>query len=341
MLLGHEKEYLLHLPTPLEYLPSVSADLGIELYIKRDDLTPLAMGGNKLRKLEYLLKDALNKDATLLLTVGGIQTNHGRLTCAAARKYGLKGAIAAVGDYPDEISANLLLDGMMGSDVWIRKPEEGRSEDELLDETVKKVTAQYEADGEKVYFIPMGGSNELGALGYYECALEIASQIRGTDLEGCRLVSTVGSMGTYMGLFCAIHNEDLPMHLTGISILLYDDIKQYASDYYQRVSNYLGLEMAACANDFDLVTDYDRGAYNNPCREVREAMYYMAEKEAIILDPCYTGKAFAGLLEMVKEGRIKQGEKVVFLHTGGTPGIYTPHHRIEIEKERGSFIHRI
>ena len=155
MLLGHEKEYLLHLPTPLEYLPSVSADLGIELYIKRDDLTPLAMGGNKLRKLEYLLKDALNKDSTLLLTVGGIQTNHGRLTCAAARKYGLKGAIAAVGDYPDEISANLLLDGMMGSDVWIRKPEEGRSEDELLDETVKKVTAQYEADGEKVWEDPM------------------------------------------------------------------------------------------------------------------------------------------------------------------------------------------
>ena len=125
MLLGHEKENFLHLPTPIEYLPTISADLGIELYIKRDDLTPLAMGGNKLRKLEYLVKDAEEKGATLLLTVGGVQTNHGRLTCAVANKYGLKGSIVCVGQYPGELSANLLLDGITGSDVWIkdRMPE--------------------------------------------------------------------------------------------------------------------------------------------------------------------------------------------------------------------------
>ena len=339
MLLGHEKENFLHLPTPIEYLPTISADLGIELYIKRDDLTPLAMGGNKLRKLEYLVKDAEEKGATLLLTVGGVQTNHGRLTCAVANKYGLKGSIVCVGQYPGELSANLLLDGIMGSDVWIKDQDAGKSESEVYDEIIPKITEQYTAKGEKVYFIPIGGSNELGCLGYYECAMEIASQVQGTPLEGARLIDAVGSMGTYMGLFSAIHNENLPMHLTGISILLYDDIKQYATDYYQRVSNYLGLEKAACANDFDLVTDYDRGAYNNPCREVREAMYYMAEKEAIILDPCYTGKAFAGLLEMVKEGTIKKGESVIFLHTGGAPGINTPHHRVEFEKEREKFIH--
>ena len=117
MLLGHEKISFLHLPTPLERLDNISDDLGINLYIKRDDLTPLAAGGNKLRKLEYLLKDAQDKGATLLLTVGGAQTNHGRLTLAVARKYGLKGAIVAVDEYPGELSANLLLDGMMGCDV--------------------------------------------------------------------------------------------------------------------------------------------------------------------------------------------------------------------------------
>lgn len=341
MLLGYQKEDILHLPTPLEYLPSVSKDLGIKLYIKRDDLTPLAMGGNKLRKLEYLLKDAKDKGATMLLTVGGVQTNHGRLTCAAARKSGLKGAIVSVGEYPGELSANLLLDGMMGSDVWIKRPDGAHTEEQLMETAVSEVTKHYEAQGEKVYFIPMGGSNEIGSLGYYECAMEIAEQIKGSPLEGCRLISTVGSMGTYMGLFAGIANEKLPMHLTGISILLYDDIKKYAMEYYERVQACFNLDFKATEEDFDLITDYDRGAYNNPCKEVRDAMYYMAEKEAVILDPCYTGKAFAGLLEMVKCGRINQGEQVIFLHTGGAPGINTPHHRTEIERERQSFVHEI
>lgn len=336
---NYAKEKLLHLPTPIEYLSNISSDLGIELYIKRDDLTPLAMGGNKLRKLEYLIKDAQNQGATLLLTVGGVQTNHGRLTCAAANKCGMKGAIVSVGEYPGELSANLLLDGMMGSDVWIKTPDGVHSADELTDITVKEVTAHYEAQGEKVYFIPMGGSNEIGALGYYECALEIAEQVANTPLEGARIIDTVGSMGTYMGLFAAIANEKLPLRLTGISIMPQDDIYATAENYYSRVKNAFGLPYDACRSDFDLTTDYDMGAYNNPSKEVRDAVYYMAEKEAIILDPCYTGKAFAGVLQMVKSGIIAQGEKVIFLHTGGSPGITTPHHRVEIEKERDKFIH--
>ncbi len=190
MLLGHEKINFLYLPTPLERLNNLSQDLGINLYIKRDDLTPLAMGGNKLRKLEYLLADAKKQGATMLLTVGGAQTNHGRLTCAVARKYGIKAAIVCIDDYPGELSANLLLDGMMGCDVWLRKPDPtGRkSEAQLFDETVAAITARYTAQGEKVYYIPIGGSNELGILGYYECAQELAKQadkmalINGPDL---------------------------------------------------------------------------------------------------------------------------------------------------------------
>ncbi|MCI8608694.1 MAG: pyridoxal-phosphate dependent enzyme [Firmicutes bacterium] len=340
MLLGHEKVSILNLPTELEYLPNISRDLGIELYIKRDDLTPLAMGGNKLRKLEYLLKDAQDQGATMLLTVGGAQTNHGRLTCAVARKYGLKGAIVCVDPYPGELSANLLLDGMMGCDVYLRKPEEGRSEGELMDETVAKVKAAAEADGEKVYYIPIGGSNELGILGYYECAVELASQVKGTPLENARIISPIGSMGTYMGLAVGIQNEGLPFHLTGIGISPKPQgLTAYALEYYQRVKDFYGLSVNMTEKDFHVTSDYDRGGYNNPCKEVRQAMYYMAEKEALILDPCYTGKAFAGLLEMVKAGRIAPGEKVIFLHTGGSPGISTPFHRIEIEKEREKYIH--
>ena len=353
MLLGHEKVPFLYLPTPLEHLGNMSKDLGINLYIKRDDLTPLAMGGNKLRKLEYLLADANKKGATMLLTVGGAQTDHGRLTLAVARKYGLKAAIVCIDEYPGELSANLLLDGMMGCDVWLRKedPTGQKSESQLFDETVAEVTARYEACGEKVYYIPIGGSNELGILGYYECAMELAKQagemglINGTNPKNFpRIVSTVGSMGTYMGLFTGILMEDLPLRLTGIGISpKAPGLNAYAKKYFDRVCSFFHLDGEKTGrvteSSFDLTDKYDRGAYNNPCKEVREAMYRMAEREALILDPCYTGKCFAGLEEMVANGEIEKGETVIFLHTGGAPGINTPFHRIEIEKEREKFIH--
>lgn len=343
MLLGHEKINFLHLPTPLERLDNISDDLGINLYIKRDDLTPLAAGGNKLRKLEYLLKDARDNGATLLLTVGGAQTNHGRLTLAIARKYGLKGAIVAVDEYPGELSANLLLDGMMGCDVWLKKPDGVHSEGQLMKQTVAEVTARYEAEGEKVYYIPMGGSNEIGSLGYYECAVELAAQTSELGLENCRVVTTVGSMGTYTGLLLGITNEKLPLHLTGISIMPHKGgLRAAAKKQFDNACDYFGLNALKAdvtADALDVTEEYERGAYNNPCKEVREAMYYMAEKEAIILDPCYTGKCFAGLLEMVKKGEIPRGKNVIFMHTGGMPGINTPFHRIEIERERDKFIH--
>lgn len=340
MSLGYEKVELLHLPTPLEFLPSVSADLGIRLYMKRDDLTPLAIGGNKLRKLEYFLKDAQNSHATMLLTVGGAQTNHGRLTCAVARKYGMKGAIVTTDPCPEEISANLLLDTMMGCDVYFKKVKESQSQGDALTEGINEVIRQKEAEGEKVYYIPMGGSNELGILGYYDCGIELASQIDRLGISNCRLVTTVGSMGTYMGLLTSILHQNLPIHLTGIGIMPYKQgIKNAAMDYFHRVNDFYRLNLDPTLSELDLISDYDRGAYNNPSPKVRQAMYYMAEKEALILDPCYTGKCFAGLLEMVQTGQIQQGETVVFLHTGGSPGIYTSFHRVEIENERKRFIH--
>lgn len=343
MLLGREKIDFLYLPTPLEYLANISEDLGINLYIKRDDLTPLAMGGNKLRKLEYLLKDAKDQGCTFLLTVGGAQTNHGRLTMAVARKYGMRGAIVCVDEYPGELSANLLLDGLMGCDVYLKKEDGIHSSGRLMHETVAEVTAAEEAKGEKVYYIPLGGSNELGILGYYECAQELAEQVKEAGIGGCRVICPVGSMGTYMGMQVGIHNEKLPMHLTGISIMPRPDAVKEAEEYFARCRSFYGddLKLEINPEDWDIRCDYDGGAYNNPLKEVRDAIYYMAEKEALILDPCYTGKAFAGLLQMVKDGKIAQGENVVFMHTGGSPGISTPFHRIEMEKERECYMHII
>jgi len=321
-MLGYEKVSFLHLPTPVEYLPVLSKELGIELYIKRDDLTNLGVGGNKLRKLEYFLHDAKKKGATALITVGGAQTNHGRLTAAVAAKYGLKCAIVALDDYPGELSANLLLDRIMGAEVVLHK-DDGI---DLMD-VVKEVSDRYEAQGEKVYFIPMGGSNELGALGYYECAQELKEQIK----DG-HVIVTVGSMGTYMGLFCGLH--DSAMTLTGVLIgPFYQDVKEYAAKYFEQCKAAWKLDFEASETDFDIRENFIRGGYNNPVKEVREAIYDMGRKEAILLDPCYTGKTFAAMKDMLASGEIQKDEKVILVHTGGLPGLYTLSHRSEMEKE--------
>ncbi len=342
MLYNHDKISFVNTPTPIDYLENVSKDLGVNFYLKRDDLTCLGMGGNKLRKLEYLLKDAKDKGATMLLTTGGAQTNHGRLTAAVAAKYGMKCAIVAVDPYPGEISANLLLDGMMGCPVYLVKDDGVHSEGELAKAAFKKVTEEWEAKGEKVYFIPIGGSSEVGMLGYYDCALELEQQIKEMKLENPRVITTVGSQGTYMGLAAAVRNENLSFHVTGVGISpVKEGIKVKAEKYYKRCQDFLGLKENMTAEDFDLEDAYDFGAYNNPVKEVREAVYYMARKEAIIFDPCYTGKCFAGIMSMIKEGKIKQGEDIIMVHTGGFPGNYTKHHRVEMEKELMPYIHII
>lgn len=333
MLLNHEKINFLHLPTPLEYLPTLSKELQIELYIKRDDLTGIGMGGNKLRKLEYFLYDAKQKGATTLLTLGGAQTNHGRLTAAVAAKHGMKCVILCIDEYPGEVSANILLDRLMGAEVVLKKSD-GRNVSLQYDELTKEISKRYESEGEVVYPIPIGGSNELGMLGYYECAMELTKQAETLDLENARVISTVGSMGTYMGLFCGLKNENSPLALTGIAILPFEEEKEiHLMNYFKKIKDFYSLPLTPSASDFDVETDYIREGYNKPNQKVREAIYKMARKEAIILDPCYTGKTFAAILDMVQQGKIKKGETIIFLHTGGQPGINTPFHRIEMEKE--------
>lgn len=325
--------FLYSQPTPIDYLPTLSKELGIELYLKRDDLTPYGTGGNKLRKLEYLLYDAMQKGATTLLTVGGAQTNHGRLTAAVAAKFGMKCVIVCVDDYPGEISANLLLDTIMGAEVVLKK-NDGRDSAVQFAETIAAVKARYEAAGEVVYEIPVGGSNTIGMMGYYECAQELTAQAKEMGLEDATVISGVGSMGTYLGLYCGLKNEGSPLSLTGIAISPFTEEKEKRIiDYFNQAKKDYQFTISATLQDFHIETGYTKGAYNNPDADVRSAIYRMARAEAIILDPCYTGKVFAGLLDMLAEGKIKPGEKIIMLHTGGMPGIYTKHHRVEFEKE--------
>lgn len=334
MSINCKKVPFLNLPTPLEYLPNVSRDLGINLYLKRDDLTGFGMGGNKLRKLEYFLYDAQQQGATMLLTVGGAQTNHGRLTAAVAAKYGLKCAIVSIDDYPGEISANILLDRIMGADVIFKEDDHTLSLETQSYETAMVVKERYEAQGETVYYIPMGGSDELGILGYYDCAEELTIQAAEMGISDSRIITAIGSMGTYMGLFCGLKDIESPLSLTGTVIMPYEDsVRAFAKDYFDRVKERYEFEFDAEKSDFHIDEDYIYGGYNNEVPEVREAIYHMARQEAVILDPCYTGKAFNAITQMVRDRKIEQGETIIFIHTGGQPGINTPHHRIEFESE--------
>ena len=285
MLFGHDKIEILHLPTPLEYLKNVSEDLGINVYCKRDDLTNLATGGNKLRKLEYFLKDAMDKGATMLITEGGAQTNHGRLTAAVAAKYGLKCAIITADEYPGEISANLLLDGMLGCPVYfVSDMETGR----------QAVIDKFTAEGEKVYYVPMGGSNEIGMLGYAECAIELDRQAKDMGIADATIYVTVGSMGTYLGMLLGLKECGSDLKLAGINVLPYGEagheeeaLRAALWDYYNSSCKALGLDtdrFGIKPEDFVIETAHIHGAYNNAGEEVREVMYYLARKEAIIID---------------------------------------------------------
>lgn len=315
-------------PTPLQYLSGLSQELFRELYIKRDDLTPLGGGGNKLRKLEYLMFDAVNAQSTVIVTVGGIQTNHGRLTAAVAAKYGLKCIIAVVDDYDGEMSANLLLDGIFGAHVVVKK-DDGRDKTVQLEETVKTIMEREIAKGERVYFIPMGGSDITGMLGYYDCAAELDAQAKAHQLEGATVYVAAGSLGTYMGLYCGLKAIHSSLKVTGIAIMPIDEDRLHS--YFQEAKEAYGFDFDD--SDMHIETGYIRKGYNEPDRHVREAILTMARHEGILLDPCYTGKMFAGVLDMIKEKKIKLGRQVILLHTGGMPGLYTKCHRTKLEKE--------
>lgn len=365
MSLGRKKVPFLNLPTPIEYLSNISRELGINLYLKRDDMTGLGMGGNKLRKLEYFLYDAQQNGATMLLTTGSLQTNHGRLTAAVAAKYGLKCAIVVIdeevssnsnqsfegfttaseeqyNEHPEQITANVLLDTMMGAEVIIYENNGKDSLDKQYESAALDVKNYYENQGENVYYIPMGGSDELGMLGYYDCANELTTQAAELGISDSRVVTAVGSMGTYMGLFCGLKDIESPLSLTGIQVMPYEEsIRAYAKNYFDRIKELYDLDFDAEKSDFHIDEAYYYGAYNNSVPEVRESILKMAQKEAVILDPCYTGKVFNAIRQMILDRKIQQGETIIMIHTGGQPGIYTPHHRKYMETELSSRIKNI
>lgn len=314
---------LAHLPTPLEALPRLSAALGgPPLYIKRDDCTGLATGGNKARKLEYLIGAARAEGADGVVSFGALQSNHARQTAAAAAKTGLSCDLVLVENvvYREpayEVSGNLLLDDLLGARVH-RVADEAAAAHRLagLLEAAKR-------EGRTLSVIPTGGSSAVGALGYVGCALEIAEQIAQHDLEvGC-VVHATSSAGTQAGLVVGLAAVAPELLDLGVNVYSADPDEQWRT--LRRLCDETAAALALDRpGDDRLVIDRDHlgPAYGVPTDEAREAIELLARYEGVLLDPVYSGKAMAALIARFRAGMLPEGQAVVFVHTGGAPGLF-------------------
>ncbi|HHN8501064.1 TPA: D-cysteine desulfhydrase [Klebsiella quasipneumoniae] len=312
---------LIGAPTPLEYLPRLSDHLGREIFIKRDDTTPLAMWGNKLRKLEFLAADALREGADTLITAGAIQSNHVRQTAAVAAKLGLH-CVALLENPIGTRAENYLSNGnRLLLDLFNTQIEMC---DALTDPAAQldELATRIEAQGYRPYVIPVGGSNALGALGYVESALEIAQQCEDA-VEISSVVVASGSAGTHAGLAVGLEQLMPQAELIGVTVsrAVADQLPKVVA-LQQAVANSLELQAKA---DIILWDDYFAPGYGTPNEEGMAAVKLLAQLEGILLDPVYTGKAMAGLIDGITQKRFKDEGPILFVHTGGAPALFAYH----------------
>lgn len=309
--------------TPIEFLPNFTAALGgPNIYIKRDDLLGLTMGGNKTRKLEFLMAEAIEQGADTILTCGAVQSNHCRLTLAAAVKEGLKCQLVleerVPGSYSKDASGNNYLFNLLGvEDVEV--VQGGADMMAALKKLAEKLTAQ----GRKPYIIPGGGSNALGALGYVACAQEITEQMFEMGLNFDHIVACSGSGGTHAGLLCGLKGTNVHIPLTGISVGKEKTIQSNnVFNLTQEVCEKLEIENKVTKEDMVVFDDHVGPGYAVPTQEMVDAIQLLARTEGILTDPVYTGKVLAAMIALVKEGYFKDCENILFIHTGGSPALY-------------------
>lgn len=313
---------LCHQPTPIEPMLRLSEHLGgPSLFIKRDDCTGLASGGNKTRKLEFLVGDALENNADMLVTQGAVQSNHVRQTAAAACRYGLKCHGLLERRVPDRASdyeetGNVLLDKLFGATL------EFRPSGLDMNAEAQAVTEQLRADGHRPYFIPGGGSNEIGALGYVSCAQEILAQSVDMGVNFDWIVMATGSTGTQAGLVAGLHTNGADLPVMGVSVRQKRDVQIKAvHGLTERTLNKIGGP--SIGTDKIIVDDgYVGEGYGLPADTTLNAISVAAQYEGLLLDPVYSAKGFAGLLGLVTADFFKPTDNVLFLHTGGSVALF-------------------
>ncbi|MCF2947811.1 D-cysteine desulfhydrase [Paraglaciecola aquimarina] len=311
-----------HSPTVLETMPNLSSILNRNLYVKRDDCTGLAGGGNKTRKLEYLVAAALATNADTLLTIGGIQSNHARQTAAAAAKFGLSCELVLEDvkgtpkiDYHQ--NGNILLDKVLGAKIHCVSDDVNSNEYAL--ELVKRL----KQEGRKPYLIPVGGSSEIGSLGYVQCAQEIVSQIKQQALVLDHIVLATGSAGTQAGLLAGLILAGIDIPVMGICVSR-PAAEQVAlvTVLLEKTLILLGLDKKLAKGKVFANGDYYGEGYGIPTNETIEAITLSAQHEGVILDPVYTGKGMAGLIDLCRQGVFHEDSNILFIHTGGSQGLF-------------------
>jgi D-cysteine desulfhydrase family pyridoxal phosphate-dependent enzyme len=304
---------LAHLPTPVNPLPRLSADLGgPKLWIKRDDQTGLAFGGNKTRKLEYLLAEAQAHGAKTLITRGAVQSNHCRQTAAAAAHQGLDSILVLSGVPPQKVTGNVLLDQLLGADlVWT----EGRDPETTLKETFESTWNE----GKRPYLIPYGGSNAVGASAYAVAMEEFLTQTSPMD----RIVLATSSGGTQAGMMVGAKRHGFEGSILGISV---DqpaiELKHQISDLANEIADLLQEQIEFSPDQIYVHDEYLGEGYGVMGKLEHEAITLFAQLEGVLLDPVYTARAAGGLIDLIRNGEIHADEHVLFWHTGGTPALF-------------------
>ncbi len=314
--------HLAHLPTPLEPMPRLSGELGADIWIKRDDCTGMSSGGNKTRKLEFLMAEAEAQGADMVMTQGATQSNHARQTAAFAARLGVACHVlledrTGYDDANYNMNGNVLLDHLHGATT-----EKFPGGHDMPGEMERAAEAE-RAKGKKVYVIPGGGSNAVGALGYANCAMELVNQANERGLRIDRLVHATGSSGTQAGLVAGLKAINAGIPLLGIGTRApRPKQEQMVYDLALKAAALMGTP-APERSDVVANTDYVGAGYGIPTESGIEAIRMFAELEGILLDPVYSAKGAAGLIDLIRKGEIGQdGERIVFLHTGGSVGLF-------------------
>lgn len=334
------RQNLIHLPTPFMKLENLTTELGgPNIYIKRDDMTGLAFGGNKSRKLEFIIQDVLDKKADVIITWAGLQSNWCLQTAAAARKFGITPILVLfnVYDLPEEYDGNLLLDLILSADIKIREVGKGsvlhlENVDEILEETATEVKER----GHTPYIAPIGGSaaggsmgDPLGAISYVNAWAELTEQAGEKGINVDYVIHASGSGGTQAGLAVGAKALSEKARVLGVSVseekTTYTD---YISDIATDTLTALDLKLEVEKDDIIVFDEYLGEGYGEVNAEVAEAIRLMSMKEGIFLDPVYTGKAMVALVDLVKKGYFEKGHNVVFFHTGGTAALFPNKHKL-------------
>lgn len=307
-------------PTALEEMPRLSQALGgPRLFIKRDDCTGLALGGNKARKLEFLIAEALGQKADTVITTGGPQSNHARMTAAAAARYGMKPFLVLTGEAPASMEGNLLLDKLFGAEVRFT----GSDDDAVAAQMMEDVAAELRAQGKHPYIVPLGGSNALGTLGYVAGMRELINQAEDLGVAFDRIYITSGSGGTHGGVVLGNRLFSYGTHITGISVSrARAQAEERVRSTAQTCIDRFALPVTLRAEDVEVDDRFVGPGYAKITPGGQEAISLLASCEGIVADPVYTGKALAGLIAHVREGRIDRKENVLFWHTGGAPALF-------------------